>query len=125
MRKKWVRLLLILAGTLFVGLGIVGIFLPVLPTTPFLLLAAACYAKSSQRFYNWLIHNRWFGYYIRNYLEKKGIPPKTKILIIALLWISIGLSASFAVQSFIIRLILVLIAVGVTIHILCTRTLKE
>ena len=125
MRQKWVRILLILAGTLFVGLGILGIFVPVLPTTPFLLLAAACYARSSQRFYGWLLNNKWFGNYIRSYLERKGVPLKIKALTITLLWITIGLSVAFAVQGFIIRLILVLIAIGVSIHIICIRTLKQ
>ena len=123
--KNWVRILLIIAGTLFVGLGIIGIVVPVLPTTPFLLLAAACYARSSRRFHEWLLNNRWFGDYIRNYLQGKGFPKRVKILIIALLWITIGCSAAFAVQSFYIRLILILIALGVSIHILTIRTLKK
>jgi len=116
---------LIAAGTLFTGLGILGIFLPVLPTTPFLLLAAACYARSSQRFYNWLLTNKWFGSYIKDYLEGKGISLKVKILTIAMLWLTIGCSVTFAVHVFIIRLVLILIAVGVTIHILSVRTLKK
>jgi uncharacterized membrane protein YbaN (DUF454 family) len=76
--KNWIRILLIITGTLFVGLGIVGIFIPVLPTTPFLLLAAACYARSSRKFHEWLLNNRWFGDYIRNYLQGKGFPKKVK-----------------------------------------------
>jgi len=124
-RGTWIRILLIIAGTFFVGLGIVGIFVPVLPTTPFLLLAAACYARSSQRFYSWLLNNKWFGNYIRNYLERKGVPLKVKVLTVTLLWITIGFSVAFAVQSLVARLILVLIAIGVSIHILSIRTLKQ
>ena len=71
---------MITTGTFFVGLGIIGIFLPLLPTTPFLLLAAACYARSSKRFYNWLLNNKWFGNYIKNYRERKGIPLQIKII---------------------------------------------
>lgn len=112
-RRLWV-----IAGTFFVGLGILGIFLPIVPTTPFFLLAAACYARSSQRFYNWLLNNRWFGNYIRDYREGKGIPLKVKVLTISLLWITIGCSVTFAVHTFILRIILILIAIGVTIHIL-------
>ena len=124
-RGTWIRILLIIAGTFFVGLGIVGIFVPVLPTTPFLLLAAACYARSSQRFYSWLLNNKWFGNYIRNYLERKGVPLKVKALTVTLLWITIGFSVAFAVQTLVARLILVLIAIGVSIHILSIRTLKQ
>ena len=123
--RKWIRIILIAAGTLFVGLGILGIFMPVLPTTPFLLLAATCYARSSQRFYDGLLTNKWFGNYIRNYLQGKGISLKIKILAIALLWLTIICSVTFAVHDFLVRLILILIAIGVTIHILSVRTLKE
>jgi len=119
------RGLLIFAGTVFVGLGVLGIFLPLLPTTPFLLLAAACYAKSSKRFYHWLLSNRWFGKYIKNYREKRGIPSRVKISTISILWIAIALSAYFATESFLVRAILVLIAIGVTVHILSMRTMKR
>jgi uncharacterized membrane protein YbaN (DUF454 family) len=112
------RRLWFIAGTFFVGLGILGIFLPIVPTTPFLLLAAAFYARSSQRFYNWLLNNRWFGNYIRGYREGKEIPLKVKVLTISLLWITIGCSVTFAVHIFIVRIILILIAIGVTVHIL-------
>lgn len=123
--RNWVRLLLIIGGTFFVGLGVVGIFLPVLPTTPFLLLAAACYARSSRRFYCWLLNNRWFGVYIKNYRQKKGMPLKVKLLTVALLWLTIGVSVIFAVQSLTLRIILILIAIGVSIHVLSIKTLRQ
>jgi len=122
--QTWLRVLLVIAGTFFVGLGIVGIFVPVLPTTPFLLLAAACYARGSQRFYGWLLNNKWFGSYIRNYLERKGIPLRVKVVTVTLLWITIGASVAFVVETFVLKLILVIIAIGVSIHILSIRTLK-
>jgi uncharacterized membrane protein YbaN (DUF454 family) len=122
--QNWLRTLLVIAGTFFVGLGIVGIFVPVLPTTPFLLLAAACYARGSQRFYGWLLNNKWFGSYIRNYLERKGIPLRVKVITITLLWITIGSSVAFVVETLALKLILVIIAIGVSIHILSIRTLK-
>ncbi len=118
------RVLLVIAGTFFVGLGIIGIFLPLLPTTPFLLLAAACYAGSSKRFYNWLLNNKWFGNYIKNYREGKGVQLKVKVLTISLLWITIGYSATFVVPVLIGKIVLFLIAIGVTTHILSIRTLK-
>lgn len=112
----WIRRVLIVAGFLFVGLGILGIFLPVLPTTPFLLLAAACFARSSQKFYNWLLNNRWFGRYIRNYREGKGIPLRVKVMTISLLWVTILISAYF-VSIIYVRIFLILVAIGVTIHV--------
>ena len=121
----WIRIPLIIAGTFFMGLGIVGIFVPVLPTTPLLLLAAACYARSSQRFHGWLVNNRWFGNYVRNYLQRKGVPLKVKVLTIVLLWVTIGASVAFAVQILVVRLILILVAIGVSVHILSIRTLKQ
>lgn len=122
--SKTIRFLLIIAGTISVGLGILGILLPVLPTTPFFLLAAACYARSSEKFYHWLLNNKWFGSYIKNYLNKKGIPLKVKIYAISLLWITILLSAFFAVDVIWVKATLILIAVGVTLHILSIRTIK-
>jgi len=122
--QTWLRILLAIAGTICVGLGIVGIFVPVLPTTPFLLLAAACYARSSKRFYSWLLNNKWFGSYIRNYLERKGVPLRVKVVTVTLLWITIGCSVAFAVEILAVKLILALIAIGVSIHILSVRTLK-
>ena len=116
---------LTLVGTISLGLGILGIFLPLLPTTPFLLLAAACYARSSRRFSNWLSSNRFFGKFIENYQEGKGVPLKLKAFSILLLWITIGCSVAFAVQILAVRIILVFIAFGVTIHILSIRTQRQ
>ena len=112
---------MIATGTLLIGISIVGIFIPILPTTPFLLLAAALYAKSSKRFYNWLINNRILGRYIKNYREGKGIPLKVKIVAISILWITIGYSAIFAMEILWVRIILVIIAIGVTVHIIRVR----
>jgi len=122
---KTKRIALIACGTLCVALGVVGIFLPVLPTTPFLLLAAACYARGSERFYVWLMTNRWFGGYIRNYREGRGIPLGQKALTIALLWATIGATAWFAVSLWWLRLMLLIIAAAVTIHLLCIKTFKN
>jgi len=119
--SRWV---LIIVGSFFAGLGILGIFLPLLPTTPFLLLAAACYIRSSERLYNWLMNNKWIGRYIKNYLEGKGVPLKSKVLSISALWITIGYSVFFVVNIFSVRVILILIAIGVTMHLLSIRTLK-
>ena len=117
MTERLKKRLLVAAGTISVGLGVIGIFIPILPTTPFLLLAAACYLRGSQRSYNWLINNRIFGPYIRNYQEGKGISLKTKIFTIFLLWLTIGLSAFLVIDSLVVRIILICIALGVTFYI--------
>jgi uncharacterized membrane protein YbaN (DUF454 family) len=108
---------LITLGTIFVGLGLLGIVLPVLPTTPFLLVAAWCYARSSERYYKWLINNKWFGKYIKNYREGKGIPLRAKIISISLLWLTISLSIIFIVLNLYIRIIMIITAVLVSIYI--------
>ena len=122
--KRLTRTLLVIAGTLCVALGVLGMFLPLLPTTPFLLLAAICYARSSERFYRWLMTNRWCGEYIRNYREGRGIPRKQKVLTIVLLWVTIGYTAWLVASLWWVRLVLLAIAVGVTIHLIRIRTFK-
>ncbi len=124
MPEKLKRRLLIAAGTISTAIGIIGIFVPILPTTPFLLLAAACYLRSSQKFYNWLLNARFIGAYVRNYVQGKGMPWKVKIITILLLWITITCSIIFAVQGLIIRAILLIIAIGVSVHILLIKTTK-
>jgi len=122
--NNFIKGILIVTGTTLVGLGILGIFLPLLPTTPFLLLAAVCYAKSSQRFYDWLLGNKWFGKYIKNYREGNGIPLKIKIFSVSLLWLTILFSVIFIVKIIFVRILLIIIAIGVSIHISSVRTKK-
>lgn len=113
---------MIVGGIFCVILGFVGIFVPVLPTTPFLLLAAFFFARSSDRFLHWLLTNRWFGRYIKNYREGRGIPAKEKAFTIVSLWVSIGFAAFYFVPVWWGRLILLIIAVGVTTHLLRVNT---
>jgi uncharacterized membrane protein YbaN (DUF454 family) len=124
MKRPFSSKLLLLAGTLCVGLAVLGMFFPILPTTPFLLLAAFCYARSSRRFYHWLITNRWFGSYIRNYRAGLGIPLLQKMLTLALLWSSIGYAVGFVITAWWGRLVLLGIAAGVTVHLLRMKTFK-
>jgi len=119
------KVLLIAVGMLSVGLGVAGIFLPLLPTTPFLLLSAWCFARSSDRFYDWLMNHRVFRIYIRDYLEERGVPLKTKALALALLWSSIAFSVISVVSLLYVRLMLVLVASVVTLHILKLKTLTR
>mgnify|MGYP002823648220 CR=1 FL=1 len=123
--NRFIRGALIVAGTFFLGLGILGIILPILPTTPFLLLSAACYSRSSDRFYKWLMGNRWFGKYISNYRAGKGIPVRAKIVAIIMLWTTISVSAFFFVTQPIIRFILLIITISVTIHLLLIKNTKK
>ena len=116
--------LFVVAGTIFLGLGAIGIVLPVLPTTPFLLLAAACYLRGSERMHQWLLNNRWFGSYIRNYHEGKGISAKGKIFSISTLWITICISA-FLIHMAHVQILLFIIAVVVTVHLIRVPTFRE
>ncbi|MFZ5863600.1 MAG: YbaN family protein [Nitrospirota bacterium] len=115
--------LLTAVGMLATALGILGIFLPLLPTTPFLLLAAACFARSSDRSYQWLINHPWFGSYIRNYREHRAIPLRTKVTAITVLWSVIGYTAVYVVPLRWVSALLACVAGAVTIHLLSLRTL--
>jgi uncharacterized membrane protein YbaN (DUF454 family) len=125
-KQKIVRASLFIAGTFLLALGAIGIFLPILPTTPFLLLSAACYLRSSERMHKWLLNNRWFGKYIRNYQEGKGIPLKTKILAMTVLWVAILYSAFIVLDEIlIVQIALLAIALGVSVHLVRLPTLKK
>jgi uncharacterized membrane protein YbaN (DUF454 family) len=119
------RWLLIIVGLAAVGIGTVGIFVPLLPTTPFYLLAAACFFRSSDRLYRWLIGNKWCGPYIRNYREHRAIPRHAKIVALILLWGTIGHSVLALLDQLWLRILLVAIAAGVTIYLLSLKTLKS
>lgn len=123
--KPLKRNLLIACGILCILLGLIGIILPVLPTTPFLLLAAYCFARSSERFHTWLVTNSLFGQYIRNFQDGRGIPRRTKALAITMLWLMIGISAVFFVSSWWLRVALVAVAIGVTIHLVRRKTVES
>ncbi|MDG6218819.1 MAG: YbaN family protein [Candidatus Thermoplasmatota archaeon] len=123
--KRCVNCLFIISGTVSLAIGIIGIVLPVLPTTPFLLLAAACYAKGSKRFYDWLLGNKWFGNYIKNYYEGRGVPLKVKLYTVSLLWITILASAFLIIDAWWVRIILIVIAIGVTIHLYTIKTYNK
>jgi len=122
--SKLARYVLIAVGLLAVALGVVGIFLPILPTTPFLLLAAYLFARSSERFYRWLHENRRFGAYLTNYRQGLGLPAREKALTILALWLAIGLSAGLVLSSWWARAGLVAIAAAVTVHLLRIPTFR-
>lgn len=123
-RHRSVRYVLLAVGWLCVVLGVIGIFVPVLPTTPFLLLAAACFVRSSRRFYLWLVGHPRLGPWIRDYLEGNGIPLKGKVYAIGLMWSSIALSC-YLVQRPWAWAFMLTSAVLVSIYILKQKTLPR
>jgi uncharacterized protein len=118
------KYILITLGTIFVVLGAIGMFLPLMPTTVFLLLAAYCYSRSSERFYNWLITNRWCGEYIRNWREGRGMTAAHKVKALVLLWASIAFSTWFTGGKLWLTAILVVVAGGVTVYLLSVPTYR-
>ena len=130
--RKIVRTLWFIAGTICVVLGAIGIVFPLLPTTPFLLAAAACYYKSSEKMHRWLLNNKWFGEYIRNYTEGRGLTKKTKITALTVLWATILFSTVFMLHRLLppnlvlpLQLVMIAVAVAVSIHILRLPTFKK
>ena len=123
--SKPIRILLITLGILSLIFGIIGIFLPVWPTTPFLLVSAACFARGSQRFYDWLLNNPLFGEYIRNYREGKGVEKKHRRIALITLWGTILISSIFFVESWWIRAGLLLIAFIVSVHLFKLPTYEK
>ena len=116
-RSRLVKGLLVAAGTVSVGLGVLGIVLPIVPTTPFLLLAAACYAHSSERFYVALLTNRYFGMYIRDWRENRGLTLAMKLWIIFVMAATMGVSAVFFVPLVSVKILLGVVGTGVSIYV--------
>ncbi|ULQ59502.1 YbaN family protein [Brucepastera parasyntrophica] len=115
------KILLLAAGVLALLLGTVGIFLPILPTTPFVLLAGICFSFSSQKAYNLLLKSRFFGPYIENYRTKKGVPVAAKVRGIVSLWLLLAVSA-FAMAKVWSTIMFAAVGTGVTIHLLLMKT---
>ena len=101
----FIKILWISLGSFFVALAALGVALPGIPTTPFLILAAACYIRSSQKLYDWLISNKTFGPYLKDYREGKGIPKKAKILAISMIILFVGSSVIFGIEDQILKVV--------------------
>ncbi len=125
MNNRLLRWLLIIIGLVSTGLGIIGIFVPLLPTTPFLLLAAACFARSSERFHSWLVNHNHLGPMIRGYLDGSGIPLRAKYTAITLVWLTLPPSALLLVPPVWAKTLLVLLAISITWYLLRLPTLQE
>lgn len=121
---KLKKVLFLTFGAISLALGLIGILVPVLPTTPFLLLAAFFFTRSSERALHWLLNNRWLGAYIRNYREGRGMAALDKGLTLFMLWATILLSILFVLDSLWLRMLLVGIAGGVTFHLLRIPTYR-
>lgn len=122
--NKFIKYILAFIGLISLTLGVIGIFLPLLPTTPFLLLSAALFMKSSERLYSWLMNHKYLGKHLKNYLHHKTISVKTKISSLSLLWLTILTTSLIFVDKMIIKIVLLVIAIAVTIHILSFKSKK-
>lgn len=118
------KIVLIIIGTIFLILGGIGIFIPVLPTTPFVLIASGCYAAGSQRLNNWLVESKFFGSFINNYRHKTGVPITHKLISITFLCVSISISI-ILIDLWFVDLILLIVGIGVTLHLVLLRTKKD
>lgn len=115
------KTLLFIAGWLALIIGVIGLLLPVMPTTPFVILAAVCFSYSSPRFYHWLRKAPYFGPYIENYKTKQGVPLASKLLILFFVWGGITVSTVLIARLW-ATIVLTLVGLGVTIHILWLKT---
>lgn len=118
------RTIFLSLGIIFLVVATIGIFLPVLPTTPFVLIAAFCFSKSSKRAEKWILKNRYFGTYIENYRNKCGVPIDIKINSIMFLWFMLIISIFLFSNNPIVSLFLIFIGLAVTIHIYTLKTQK-
>lgn len=123
--SRLTRIVLRIVGGLLVGLGVLGMFLPLLPTTIFLLGAAACFGKSSPGAYRWLTTNRVFGRHLRDYREERGATIGTKVFSISSLWIGIGAAVYLVRDMPWLEVVLIAIAMAVTVHLLSLRTIHK
>tara|TARA_B110000908_G_scaffold70732_1_gene85340 strand:- start:1401 stop:1790 length:390 start_codon:yes stop_codon:yes gene_type:complete len=121
----WIKRVLILLGFLTLVLGVIGIFLPLLPTTPFLLLSAYFFSKSSDKFYNLLLSNKYIGKYITDFREGNGITRMTKISSLVAMWLAVGSSVIWFIPIMAIKILLMIVAFAVTYYLLSLKTLKE
>jgi uncharacterized protein len=112
-------------GTTLLGIGAIGIIIPVLPTTPLVLASFFCFGKSSKRFENWIANNRYFGSYIENYKTKKGIPLDVKLKSIGFLWVTLFISTLFFSNYYYLPLFFIIVGTAVTVHILMLKTANK
>ena len=115
----------LIVGSISLAAGLVGVFLPVIPTTPFILLSAGCFLRSSERLFQWVVSNETLGPTIQNYHEGKGITKNTKIRAIVMMWLTISLSVYFFITNTYLIALLYVIAIGVSVYLFKLPTVKE
>ena len=118
------KIVLIVLGSIALVLGVVGVFMPLLPTTPFLLLAAALYFRGSPRLYEWLLNQKRLGPYIRNFREHKAIPLRVKIISVTMVWLTLLYCAYITHERLWLSIMMIVTATGITWHILSYKTLR-
>lgn len=119
------KIILLIIGVITMSLGFVGIFLPVFPTTPFLLVALACFVKSSAKMHRFILENKYLGPYVKDYTSGNGIPMKAKWRAVSLIWITIGFSALFVLDKWSLRILILSTATLVSIYIFTRKTAES
>lgn len=119
------KILYIIIGTISLILGTIGLFVPLLPTTPFWLLTSWCFIRSSKKLYNRVMANKYFGECVRNYVEEKAIPIRTKVTALTIMWLSTILTSIFLIDELWMKIGLTLISIGVSWHLITFPTKKK
>ena len=121
-KSALLRWILICCGWICIVAGVIGIFLPLVPTVPFLLLAVACFARSSERFHSWLVEHHYLGPLVRDYLNGTGIPLRAKRIAIGMIWVSLPASTFLFAQVLWLKVLLMTIAISITLYLLFLPT---
>ena len=120
-----IRYFWLVLGILLSTIGLIGIIVPGLPTTPIMILAAACFFRSSERLYNWVIENKYYGHHVKNFREGRGMPKKAKFMAIGTMWVFVSISVLFGIPDhmLMIKVITILGAATGTGYVIRLRTM--
>lgn len=121
-KSAFLRWMLFSCGWIFIACGVIGIFLPIMPTVPFLLLAATCFAKSSERFHRWLMEHNQLGPLLHDYLKGAGIPLRSKLMALSMIWVSFPTSVVLFAEALWLKVFLIAAAVAVSSYLLFLPT---
>lgn len=119
------KILLMTIGSISLVLGFIGVFLPVIPTTPFVLVSLACFMNTSEKMHHFVMTNKHLGPYARAYANGEGIPKRAKLKAVFLIWITIGFSVIFVLDKLPLRIMLLVIATIVSTYIFTRPTVEE